>query len=204
MDKLDVLESINTTTSHTHFYVSWERTLNTAWIIATPYCAWPSCTSSHRYRSALLVEIQINKTSLNVYAPDLIPDYSHFQTEICTGKTQQLLFTASPAQLKTGKAENKQQRILWFFVCLKMSTAQNVLASFDNERVYLAYMKSASKRGTVSSSREAIAFSWSLSLFSLEICDPLKFLAFSGPEAEGPCVMLELESEPVFLHQRTL
>lgn len=79
-----------------------------------------------------------------------------------------------------------------------------MLASFDNERTYLAYMKSASKRGAVPSSHEAIAFSWPLSLFSVEICNPLKFLAFSGPEAEESCIMLELESEPVFLHQRTL
>lgn len=76
---------------------------------------YPTTPSSHRYHATLLVEIQMNKTCLNVYAPDLFPDYPQFQTEIYIGKTQQLLFTASPAQLKTGKAENKQQRILLFF-----------------------------------------------------------------------------------------
>lgn len=85
-----------------------------------------------------------------------------------------------------------------------MSTPQNVPASFDNDRVYLAYMIAASKRGTVTGSHEAIAFSCPLSLFSLEICNLLQFLggkAFSGTEAEGPCFKPELESEPVFLCQ---
>lgn len=85
-----------------------------------------------------------------------------------------------------------------------MSTTQNVLAGFDNDRVYLAYVITASKRGAVTSNHEAIAFSWPLSFFSLEICNLVQFLggkAFSGPEAEGPCLMLELESEPMFLYQ---
>jgi len=47
----------------------------------------------------------MNKASLNVYTPDLFPEHPDFQTEIYKGKTQQLLFTASLAQLKTGKAE---------------------------------------------------------------------------------------------------
>lgn len=91
MDKLDMLDSTNTITSCTNFCLFKKDPYygmdygQAIWCSAITY---PTAPSSNRYCSTIVVDIQMNKTSLNVYTADLFPDHPHFQTEIYIGKTQ--------------------------------------------------------------------------------------------------------------------
>lgn len=85
-----------------------------------------------------------------------------------------------------------------------MSTPQNALAGFDNDRVYLAYTITTSKTGAVNWQPRGYCILSASQFLLFNLLQFFRGKAFNGPEAEGPCLMLELASEPTSLHQPTL